>query len=372
MESIAVFEDKIYICPRDFSKKISIDNVILEKLANKLEGKCSLHGWVKPQSVKVISRSSGYIENGRFTGDTVFHVQSEATVINTPSGLVVRGDVIKKNKMGMFVNYKDAVRIILPRDLHIGNEEYDNTEVGDFIKVEIKKSQFQVNDLNILSVGLFRGTDKNIQMNEEKEEKEIETIVENKNMPVVEEEEEKKEEEELKPILVQEEEKAIEQEQTNDEEESENTNPIYFASKHELFNEFSNFHKSPITLDGKLWATVEHYFQAMKFPSDPTYQEKIRLEKTPVKAKALGQSRTVPIRVDWDAVREDIMKKALEAKFTQNDTLKSVLLSTGDRPIIEDTIDSYWGRGKNNKGQNRLGALLMELRTKLKTDKNIK
>jgi len=57
----------------------------------------------------------------------------------------------------MFVNYKDAIHVILPRDLHIGNEEFDSLQIGEVVKVEIKKSRFQVNDEYILSVGVYLG-----------------------------------------------------------------------------------------------------------------------------------------------------------------------------------------------------------------------
>ena len=158
METVALFEEKIPITPRDLSRgSVQIENLISEKLALKLEGRCSLHGFVLPGTLKLLSRSVGYIEKGRNTGDIVYHIQAEGNVIYPPDGTVLQGEVLRKNKMGMFVNYKDAVRIILPRDLHIGNEEFDNLQLGEIVKVEIKKSRFQVNDEYILSVGMYLG-----------------------------------------------------------------------------------------------------------------------------------------------------------------------------------------------------------------------
>ena len=158
METVALFEEKIPITPRDLSRgSVQIENLISEKLALKLEGRCSLHGFVLPGTLKLLSRSVGYIEKGRNTGDIVYHIQAEGNVIYPPDGTVLQGEVLRKNKMGMFVNYKDAVRIILPRDLHIGNEEFDNLQLGEVVKVEIKKSRFQVNDEYILSVGMYLG-----------------------------------------------------------------------------------------------------------------------------------------------------------------------------------------------------------------------
>ncbi len=158
METVALFEEKIPITPRDLSRgSVQIENLISEKLALKLEGRCSLHGFVLPGTLKLLSRSVGYIEKGRNTGDIVYHIQAEGNVIYPPDGTILQGEVLRKNKMGMFVNYKDAVRIILPRDLHIGNEEFDNLQLGEVVKVEIKKSRFQVNDEYILSVGMYLG-----------------------------------------------------------------------------------------------------------------------------------------------------------------------------------------------------------------------
>ena len=79
-------------------------------------------------------------------------------VLNPPDGTILEGEVIRKNKMGIYVSYKDAIRVIVPRDLHIGDEAFEMVEIGEKVQVEIKKSRFQVNDPYILSVGLFRSS----------------------------------------------------------------------------------------------------------------------------------------------------------------------------------------------------------------------
>ena len=158
MEHTAVFEEQVALAPMDMRTEIrSIDTVLAKKLQNKLEGRCSRHGFVLPNSIRILSRSMGMMEKARYTGSFLYHVQAEGSVLNPPDGLVVEGEVIRKNKMGIYVNYRDAVRIIVPRDLNIGNDEFESVEVGERIEVEIKKSRFQVNDEYILSVGLFKG-----------------------------------------------------------------------------------------------------------------------------------------------------------------------------------------------------------------------
>ena len=158
MQHIAIFEEQVAITPKDMRQDIeSIDELLLEKLSTNLDGRCSKNGYVTPGSVKILSRSMGALEKGRFTGNILFHVQSEATVLNPSDGSVVEGDVIRKNKMGMYVSYMDAIRVIIPRDLYIGDTAYDAVQIGDTVQVEIKKSRFQVNDPYILSIGYFKG-----------------------------------------------------------------------------------------------------------------------------------------------------------------------------------------------------------------------
>jgi hypothetical protein len=139
----------------------SFDTLLMEKLQGKLEGRCSRHGYVVPGTLKMLSRSMGTMERGRFTGSILFYIQAEADVLNPPEGVELEGVVIRKNKMGMYVSYtvgdgkEDAIRVIVPRDLHIGDEAFEKVEIGERVKVQIKKSRFQINDPYILSVGMF-------------------------------------------------------------------------------------------------------------------------------------------------------------------------------------------------------------------------
>ena len=141
-----------------------------------------------------------------------------------------------------------------------------------------------------------------------------------------------------------------------------------FYRLNEPYGEFSNFSPRPFELDGRIWPTSEHYFQAQKFP-DTEHEEAIRLAKSPMIAARMGRSRDRPLRADWEAVKDDVMRAALYAKFTQHPCLRSLLLQTVDAELIEHTRnDSYWGDGGDGTGKNRLGQLLMELRTQFRNE----
>lgn len=141
---------------------------------------------------------------------------------------------------------------------------------------------------------------------------------------------------------------------------------IRFYSTRDDYGEFSNFAAFPFDLDGKRWPTSEHYFQAQKFVGTE-HEETVRLADSPSTAAKIGRSRLLPLRPDWEEVKDDVMRKALAAKFAQHPRLQRLLLSTGEATLVEHTKnDRYWADGGDGTGRNMLGILLMELRTALR------
>ena len=135
----------------------------------------------------------------------------------------------------------------------------------------------------------------------------------------------------------------------------------------------SNFFDSPFDDEfGRVWPTVEHWFQAMK-TNDSIQQELIRMCATPQMAKTLG--RQVSLRYDWDDQKIEVMNEGLWCKFDQNPMLKHKLLGTGDLPLVEKNRwhDNLWGDctcGRlycGPRGQNKLGLNLMKWRDYFKS-----
>jgi N-glycosidase YbiA len=142
---------------------------------------------------------------------------------------------------------------------------------------------------------------------------------------------------------------------------------IRFYSTTAEYGCFSNFAPYPISLLGKTWPTSEHYFQAQKFP-DTEHAEAIRRTPSPMIAARMGRDRKKPLRKDWEAVKDRIMYEAVLAKFTQHPELREALLATGDAELVEHTTnDRYWGDGGDGTGQNKLGAILMQVREELRS-----
>ena len=141
---------------------------------------------------------------------------------------------------------------------------------------------------------------------------------------------------------------------------------IEFYSTTGEYGCFSNFSRHSVFLKKKRWPTTEHYFQAQKF-AGTEHEEKVRLCKTPSEAANMGRSRKLPLRRDWETVKDAIMLEAVRAKFAQHEDLKAILLATGEAKLIEHTErDSYWGDGGDGSGKNRLGQILIQVRTELR------
>lgn len=137
----------------------------------------------------------------------------------------------------------------------------------------------------------------------------------------------------------------------------------------------SNFHPITIEHQGIKYPTVEHYYVAMKCNNEQhfsgvmytpvDFREMIARMPYPGSVKKLGQKMRV--RKDWDEKKVGFMRWGLEEKF-KDEFLKEMLISTGDMYIIEGNLwhDNFWGSCTcekcGDKGENRLGKMLMEIR----------
>lgn len=153
---------------------------------------------------------------------------------------------------------------------------------------------------------------------------------------------------------------------------------IFFYKTWDLYGAFSNFSPHPIQMpdengDYQTWSSVEHYYQAHKFVgvNDPVardFVEDIKSAKSPEEAARMGRTiqRQHPdlVRSDWDAVKIDVMYRALKCKFSIYPHLNSMLLSTAGSVLVEASPhDLFWGGGRDGEGLNYLGRLLMQLRS---------
>lgn len=156
MYTTIYLDERVALTPTELNivqDKDDIRNMIETKLREIHEGKCNSNGFIRPGSIKLLARSMGVAENGKFTGNMVFDCKFSCDVLYPTAGSVFEAMVIKVNKMGVYAVIEDAIRILLPRDLHVGSAEFDAIETGARIRTRLERSRFQTKDNFIMAVG---------------------------------------------------------------------------------------------------------------------------------------------------------------------------------------------------------------------------
>ena len=127
---------------------------------------------------------------------------------------------------------------------------------------------------------------------------------------------------------------------------------------------FSPLFKCSFTIEGKEFATVEHYAQYIKFlATDSEYAETL-LEKPPATLRMAGKTKSHPADPAYDIA--EAYKVGYAAQLAQNEETKAALLATGEAPLeAEYPSDDVLGIGEDGEGENVLGKALMALRTAL-------
>lgn len=147
---------------------------------------------------------------------------------------------------------------------------------------------------------------------------------------------------------------------------------ITFSSAYKEHGFLSNFYPLKMNIDGRVYYHVEGFYQSHKHAARPDIFDDIANITSPYeckKASRLHEMNEEELN-EWNLkTKFIIMKRALFIKFSMSKTMYDMLLSTGDAELIEFApYDECWGDGRNNRGRNMLGKMLMEIRRSLRCD----
>ncbi|MBK1643583.1 hypothetical protein CKO25_02695 [Thiocapsa imhoffii] len=141
-----------------------------------------------------------------------------------------------------------------------------------------------------------------------------------------------------------------------------------YISMSDAANPLSSVISQPFRLDEFDWPTAEHYMLAMLF-EDPEPREAIRTAADPAEAHKQFKRHKRKRRPDWEAVRRLYMTRAIYTRCQTHPEAASALLQTGDKQIIESSLyDYYWGCGRDGRGHNTYGEVLMDVRERLREE----
>lgn len=139
----------------------------------------------------------------------------------------------------------------------------------------------------------------------------------------------------------------------------------YRFSRFDTEHPLSTCSAHPIVLEDKNWLTCEHYFQAKSVRS-ASLAKKIENAATGRQAHDLAKPWYCRKVADYKKIRRVLMTRALYTKVQMYAEVKEALLASTDELMIETSLyDYYWGIGRDQRGENHIGHIWMEIRKKL-------
>ena len=131
------------------------------KVSNDIEGKCIVEGFVRPNSSKIITYSSGKITNGSFV---LFNVVIECDICYPVEGMIIECKAKNITKAGIRaeVNDEDSVPVVIfiARDHHYKDDTFSTISEGDKLNVRVIGQRFELNDKYISVIAELSDTKK--------------------------------------------------------------------------------------------------------------------------------------------------------------------------------------------------------------------
>lgn len=148
----SVIHRVVYLSINDISHDIK--RVLEENVARDIEGKCGVHGFVRPDSCAVISYSSGKIRSTMVQYD----ITVECKICNPPEGMFVKCNVDSVTKVGIRATAVDKYSplvVFVSRDHMRSGESFDDIAVNQTVNINIVGTRFELGDPNVSAIGML-------------------------------------------------------------------------------------------------------------------------------------------------------------------------------------------------------------------------
>jgi DNA-directed RNA polymerase subunit E'/Rpb7 len=126
---------------------------ILAQLKTTMEGRCISEGYIQKDSIAVMKYSLGRVNQTK--GGVDYDVTFQADVCFPHPGQVFKATMSLRSKIGVHADVS-PLNILIPRDLHIGNQEFEELEPEQEFEFEVIGPQFKQQDRVIVVVGRLR------------------------------------------------------------------------------------------------------------------------------------------------------------------------------------------------------------------------
>lgn len=134
----------------------TINDIIEGKLRILYEGLCITAGYVKNDSIKLLSHSMGIMKNDEFEYNVVF----ECSICNPYAGMKLQCIVKNITKAGLRCEFagvlesgkqKSPIVVFIPRDYYYADDSFNSIKETDTITAEIIGTRYELNDTYIVA-----------------------------------------------------------------------------------------------------------------------------------------------------------------------------------------------------------------------------
>jgi len=130
----------------------NLKEILQKKLSNELENKCSVEGFIRGNSVRIVSYSSGVLKSN----NVVFDVVIECLICTPVEGMKIKIKVKNITKAGIRGDNghsNSPIDVFIARDHHYSNKEFSNINVDDMITIRVVGQRYEINDEKISVIG---------------------------------------------------------------------------------------------------------------------------------------------------------------------------------------------------------------------------
>lgn len=130
----------------------NLKETLERKVRRDIEGKCSVEGFIKPDSIKILSYSSGILVENHVMFEVIF----ECMVCCPVEGMHIKCNVQNITQAGIRAFVKDDISpviVYISRDHHYNNKYFSTVKENDEITIKVIGQRYELNDPQVSVIG---------------------------------------------------------------------------------------------------------------------------------------------------------------------------------------------------------------------------
>ena len=132
----------------------NIQSSLIAYLKTHIMGRCGVEGFISADGITILQHSIGQVVDG----GVLYQVKFQADICYPHKQQIFKAPAVLTSRIGVTLE-TGPMRVLIPRDLHIGNAEFEAIKTGDEVTFQVVGSEFKQDDSTIFVLGQVLKTD---------------------------------------------------------------------------------------------------------------------------------------------------------------------------------------------------------------------